>query len=138
MDTAATVSPATRTWSFARLKAAPCFAGFFAGCMGCHLLRTELSTGTVTAAALTGLAGSFLPLPERTDKNFVRAAIYSGAFAAMGATTATDTPAGILVVSLAGSLIFLTVSPFFQGLGGKLGMIAFATTALVLLARTFA
>lgn len=111
----------------------PCFFGFFTGCMICHLLRSHAGADAVTGAALAGFAGTLIPLPKRTDKEGVRAAIYSGAFAGMCSSNVIGTPIQVPLVSLVGAVFYLALTPFFQGIGGKLGAIAFAGTATLLM-----
>lgn len=136
--TVAPLTPLRRAGYFFRMKALPCFFGFFAGCMACHLLRTTAGFDAVPAAAAAGFGGTFLPLPRRLDPAGVHAAIYSGAFAGMCSANIIAAPAQVLLVSLAGSVISLSVAPLFQGIGGKLGAVAFAATGIVLLAKLFA
>lgn len=137
MEQAAHLPFPRRAGYFFRMKALPCFFGFFAGCMACHILRTTAGCDAVVAAAAAGFAGTFLPIPRRLDRESVSAAIYSGAFAGMCSAHIIAAPAQVLLVSLAGSIIYLSVAPLFQGIGGKLGAIAFAATGLVLLAKMF-
>lgn len=110
---------------------------FGAGCLVCHLLRNRAGWGAVPASALTGFGGTFVPVPSFVDKPAFQAAIYSGSFAGMCSSEIVDRPEQILWVALLGGVVWLVLTPMFPGIGGKLGAIAFATTALILLAKLF-
>lgn len=138
MNPSSTLTPAYRIRHFWWYRFMPAFFGFYAGCMSCHLLRTLVGTDAVTGAALAGFAGTFIPLPKRTDKVGIRAAIYSGAFVGMCSANVIAAPLEVPVVSLVGAVFYIALTPFFQGLGGKLGAIAFATTATILMLKTLA
>jgi hypothetical protein len=114
----------------------PCLLAFFIGCMSCHLLRFHAGLGTVISAALAGFAGTFIPLPSRSDKGEIRAVLYAGAFAGMASPNVIGTPIQVPVISLVGALFYIALTPYFQGIGGKLGACAFATTATFLIAKT--
>lgn len=133
MATAAQFSLRQRLRHFFWFLFLPCFFGFFTGCMTCHLLITRAGTDAVTAAALAGFAGTFIPLPKQADKDGLRAVIYTGAFAGMCSSNVIGTPMQVPLVSLVGAVIYLALTPFFQGIGGKLGTVAFAATALILM-----
>lgn len=138
MNNAAPVSGSPRRLrEFLLGRFLPCYLGFLLGTLVCHLLRAHTGADPVIAAALTGFAGTFLPTPRRTDKIELRAAIYAGAFAAMCAPEVIEHPGVIPMIAALGALIFIALGPFFNGLGGKLGVIAFLTTGTILIVRLF-
>jgi len=108
---------------------------FYGGFLCCHLLRSAAGFGPVAASSLTGLAGTLLPTFRIVDKPLFQAAVYSGSFAGMCSSEIVDRPWQIALVSLLGGLVWMVLTPVFPGVGGKLGAIAFATTALALLVR---
>ncbi|WP_347358588.1 hypothetical protein [Bdellovibrio sp.] len=55
---------------------------------------------------------------------------HTGAFVAMGSKTVDAGAAQILLVSLMGSTIYVVISPYFKGLGGRMGLIAFISSLL--------
>lgn len=87
------------------------------------------------AAAVTGFLGSFLPETKRIEGTHIHATIYIGAFVAMGAQVVNAGPLQIFIVSLIGTTIYFLVTPYFKGLGGRLGLIAFIASLLGLAMR---
>lgn len=106
------------------------FGTFLLGCYFCFYLQSQHHLSAVVAAALTGLIGSFIPDTKRIESTHVHATIYMGAFVAMGAKTVSAGPWQILLVSFIGSSIYFIARPYFKGLGGRLGLIAFISSLL--------
>lgn len=111
------------------------FSTFLLGCYFCFYLQSHFKLSVVIAAALTGLLGTLIPDTKRIDSVHVHANIYMGAFVAMGSKVVDAGPLQILLVSLIGSTLYFVISPFFKGLGGKLGLIAFISSLLGLAMR---
>ncbi len=105
-------------------------------CICCLTLRSELELGAVTAAALTGLLGSFLQLPGHIiDRDQLHAVVYTGAFVGMGTPAVLSGPADAVGISLLGAGIFLLFRPLGVGVGGKMGTIAFISSLIFIVFR---
>lgn len=111
------------------------FAAFYLGCLGCYLLQVQAHLSAVTASASVGLFATFLPLPARLDKKRIQAAVYAGTFAGMCSQEILSGHPHILIVSFIGALIFVLAKSHFNGIGGKLGAIAFISSVLLMLIR---
>ena len=106
------------------------FGFFLAGCLGCFYLQAQWQWTPVISAAFVGLIGTFIPEPKRIAQTHVHATIYSGAFVAMGSKGVDAGPWQIFAVSLVGSSLYFFLRPYFNGLGGRLGLIAFISSLL--------
>lgn len=82
--------------------------------------------GSVIAASLAGLLGSFLPRKE------TQAAVYTGAFAGMSSTYVISDFFELAIVALAGTLVLIVLERWFIGFGGKLGACAFLSVVSLL------
>ncbi|WP_413586929.1 hypothetical protein [Bdellovibrio sp. HCB274] len=98
--------------------------------MTCFFFQAQLEFSVVASAALTGLLGTFIPDTKRIESTHVHANIYMGAFVAMGSKITQQGFWQILLVSAIGSLIYLVMSQYFKGMGGRLGLIAFISSLL--------
>jgi len=104
------------------------FANFFfcsLGCAGCFFLQRSFGVPGVVASLAVGFTGSFLPPLKGYDQKQAVAGLYSGSFAGMCSLSLLASSADVVALSFLVSLYFFCVSPFFRGLGGKLGSIAF-------------
>jgi hypothetical protein len=106
------------------------FGTFLGGCLFCFYLQSRHGLSPVISAAFTGLLGTFIPDTKRIESTHVHSTIYMGAFVAMGSKIVTAGPWQILLVSFLGSTIYFFISPYFKGLGGRLGLIAFISSLL--------
>lgn len=106
------------------------FSAFLSGSFFCFFLQSQFQIRAVVAAALTGFLGTFIPDTKRIEKTHVHATIYMGAFIAMGSRVVEAGPWQILWVSVLGSTIYFLISPYFKGMGGRLGLIAFISSLL--------
>lgn len=106
------------------------FAFFYLACLACWLLQLHFDLSPVLAAALLGFCGSFHP---RTG---VKSIIYAGAFAGMCAPEHLAHEYAILFVSLVGASLYHFTKPHLSGFGGKLGTIAFISSAILILSRS--
>lgn len=111
------------------------FFSFFTGCWLCFFLHSETLLSPVMASCLVGLLGSFLPTKTSEIKKIAQSGIYSGSFAGMCSANILTSPIEILILSLIGGLLFLISRKMFEGIGGKLGTIAFVSVALMYLIR---
>jgi len=106
------------------------FAAFYLGCVSCYLLQTHFQLSAVLASAAVGFLAPSLPTtPE------IQAAVAIGAFAGMCSPRVMPGHLHVLIISLFGSAVYLLMRPYFKGVGGKLGFIAFVSSLLLLLAR---
>ncbi|TRO63325.1 hypothetical protein [Christiangramia sabulilitoris] len=105
--------------------------GSVAGAFITYLLNTELNTGAVLAAGVTGLFGSFLPFLNQRSQSFknLPAAIYCGAFAGMTAEFLAEGFAFIILAGTFSGLLLIFSKETLNGFGGKLGTIAFGGVA---------
>ena len=103
---------------------------FFIGCFFTYMLHKYLDASSVVASAAIGLAGTFLLL----DKE-LQASIYCGSFAGMCSVDILDSVLEIIILSGVGAILLVALGRFFNGFGGKLGMIAFVSVSLVYLIR---
>ena len=106
------------------------FGTFLSGCLFCFYLQSRFGLSPVISAAFTGLLGTFIPDTKRIESTHVHATIYMGAFVAMGSKIVTAGAWQIVLVSFLGSTIYFFISPYFKGLGGRLGLIAFISSLL--------
>ncbi len=112
------------------------FAAIYLGCFSCCLLRLHAHVPAVAASAAVGLAGTFLPFPERFDRKSIQAAIYAGSFVGMSAPELLSAHAYILLASAVGAIVYVLARPHFNGFGGRLGAIALVSSLALLLIRT--
>jgi hypothetical protein len=106
------------------------FLSFFIGCWLCLNLQSHLGWGPVISAALVGFLGSFFPENRKIHSAHIQANIYIGAFVGMGSKALSTNSVHIALIALLGSLLYFLLTPYFKGLGGKLGMIAFVSSLL--------
>ncbi len=99
-------------------------------CICCLSLKSGLDLGPVSAAAVTGLLGSFLQLPRLMERDQLHAVIYTGAFIGMGSSEVLRGPTDAAGISLIGAGVFLFLRPIGVGIGGKMGTIAFISSLL--------
>ncbi|MBN7799585.1 hypothetical protein J0A67_01865 [Algoriphagus aestuariicola] len=85
----------------------------------------QFGVETVLATALVGLFGALLQTAFKSNSNFrqVPSAIYCGAFISM--TNLTNDPGFILLASVFTCLLFFASKSILQGIGGRLGTMAF-------------
>lgn len=88
-------------------------------------LQVILGPPGFLASICVGLVGSFLPESRFFDSKKCVACIYAGSFAAMSAQSLIANFWDALIISLFLGVSFKLISPYFKGLGGKLGSIAF-------------
>ena len=111
------------------------FAAFYLGCLFCYLLQVDGHLSPVTSSALVGLIATFIPLPARLDKKSIYAAVYAGTFAGMCSQEILAGHPHILIISMIGAAIFVAAKSRFNGIGGKLGAMAFISSLIFMLIR---
>ncbi len=95
------------------------------GCLACYYLQIYFSLSNVLSSILVGLVASFIPKFDFFDSNKAIAAIYCGSFASMSGLNYFRDFWSIFTLGLIVGLNFTICSPYFRGIGGKLGTIAF-------------
>lgn len=97
-----------------------------------YYMSIDLKLGPVLATGISGLIGVYLPCVFRHEwLRAIPAPFYCGAFVGMCSPfIATGYPYLLLAGAFSG-VIYLLIIDHFNGVGGKLGSIAFAGVALV-------
>lgn len=99
--------------------------GIFLGSFSTFFLNHELGFGPVIAAGIIGLLGSFSNQISIKNSSLLPASIYCGAFVGMSAEL-TDYPFVFIgISSLFASIFYQLTNEKLNGIGGKLGSIAF-------------
>ncbi|NDV91098.1 hypothetical protein GTH32_07860 [Alteromonas sp. 345S023] len=100
----------------------------------CYVLHQFAALPVVLSAALVGFAASFWSIP-RAYGNHTQAAVYAGAFAGMCSSSFISTWQAFAIVCVLGALFYTLTRSMFEGIGGRLGAIAFAAVGSVVLVR---
>ncbi|UOF01537.1 hypothetical protein [Bdellovibrio reynosensis] len=106
------------------------FISLLGGCLTCFYFQSQWGFNPVTAAALTGLIGSFIPDTKKIESAHIHATVYIGAFIAMGSKVVMAGFPQILFVSILGTTIYFFISPYIKGFGGRMGFVAFISSIL--------
>jgi hypothetical protein len=114
------------------------FLAFYLGCAGCFFLRQGFSATPILAASLLGVLITFVPVPRHLDKKTFQIVFCTGTFAAMSSEKIMWTPWHLAAISLLGAGVYIIAKPYFIGIGGKMGMLAFLTTVVWLMMRLLA
>lgn len=104
------------------------FIVFIIGSLGTYFLNSLHKLSAVMDSSLLGLVfGLILPnvLPNGQS---LAVALFCGTFIGMSTTSKLSSKISVLIASIIGTIIFLYIAPYFAGLGGKLGLIAFGST----------
>lgn len=101
---------------------------FFSGCLACFLFQKTLNLHPVPAAALVGVLASFLRGPYH-------AVIYAGAFAGMCSPQLLTGIPEVVGLSIFGAGFFVLLRPYGNGLGGRLGSMAFFGGVVFMVAK---
>ncbi len=103
-----------------------------AGALICYYLNHYLSLGPVMAAGLVGTAASFIP-SINTRSTYLKqlpATFYCGAFIGMTSLNIASSIYFVLAASFFAGVLLLVSKSLFNGLGGKLGTIAFTAVTI--------
>lgn len=93
-----------------------------------HIIAEKFKTGVVVASGIVGLtAGLILPLIHETNGALYAALVFCASFAGMASRKVLKKAYLFLLAGGISGLIFFLSSPYFNGLGGKLGTIAFVS-----------
>lgn len=105
------------------------------GAVSCYLLNHHFGLGSVFSASLVGLAGALIPyLNKKSDYlPHLPAAIYCGSFVGMSHTKVAHDIYFILAASICTAVLLIISKSLLNGIGGKLGTLAFAGVAITYL-----
>jgi hypothetical protein len=104
------------------------FIIFILGGIASYLIKEQIQTGAVVSSALLGLIGGLI-LPSLFDNGSALAvALFCGTFVGMSTTSKLSTRISVLIATFIGAVVFSYTAPYFAGLGGKLGLIAFGAS----------
>lgn len=102
---------------------------FSVGAAGTYLLSAKLKLSVVFASALMGLLGAIvLPMIHGNPGVTLAVGLFCGTFIGMSSVERLYNLRSVLLASLLGAVIFSYTQPYFTGLGGKLGAIAFGSS----------
>jgi|TARA_Y100000780_G_scaffold231096_1_gene255160 Na+/citrate or Na+/malate symporter len=113
----------------------PVLPSFILGCLLCFWGHYYFSLSVVLSSCLVGFVGSFIQSKKNNLWNHCPAAIYSGSFAGMCSSELIQSEYEIILISLLGSVLYYLLIDLFNGIGGKLGTIAFISVALFYLLK---
>ena len=108
------------------------FVVFLTGAVTTFLLHTTLAVHPVLSSAGLGLGASFL-LPFFSQEEILLPAFYCGTFIGMSSLQIFSSHIILLTATCFGAIIFFFSKKYFNGLGGKLGTIAFISVLVVFL-----
>lgn len=104
------------------------FVVFIIGSLGSYLIHETYPIGAVVGSSLVGLTFGLI-LPNVFDNGVsLSVALFCGTFIGMSTASKLSTRISVIIASLIGAIIYLYTAPYFAGLGGKLGLIAFGST----------
>lgn len=107
--------------------------------LGALAVQLAIRTGGMTAVQAAPLVGGLAWLSARIgllDERVLPASLYCGAFAGMTSSHVLPDTRWVFVAGVMAGIIYSLARQFWVGIGGKLGTIAFAGTALtVIVAR---
>ncbi|WP_134091559.1 hypothetical protein [Olivibacter sp. XZL3] len=98
------------------------------GALCAYYLNNILHLGPVLAASIVGTSASFLPILNKRSHYLKQLppAFYCGAFIGMSSTSVASGMLFILAASVFTAMLMILSKSLFSGLGGKLGVLAFA------------
>jgi hypothetical protein len=105
------------------------------GAVCTYYCNHHLQLGAVLSAAIVGFSASFLPnlAPNRMLLKGAPAAVYCGAFIGMSDLKIAQSFSFVLTASFFTAVLLLVSKSILQGVGGKLGTLAFGGVALTYL-----
>ena len=104
------------------------FIVFIIGSLGTYFINSRYKISGVVASSLLGITFGLI-LPNIFDNGrSLAVALFCGTFIGMSTATKLTTRVSVLIASIIGTIIFLYTTPYFAGLGGKLGLIAFGAS----------
>ena len=109
--------------------------------LGALAVQLAIRTGGMTAVQAAPLVGGLAWLSGRLsllDQRVLPASLYCGAFAGMTSSHVLPSTWWVAVAGIMAGIIYSLAKHFWVGIGGKLGTIAFAGTALTVIAARLA
>lgn len=105
------------------------------GAVSCYFLIHRFGLSSVFSASLVGLAGALIPyLNKKSDYlSHLPPAIYCGSFVGMSNTRVAHDIYFILAASICTAVLLIISKSLLNGVGGKLGTLAFAGVAITYL-----
>lgn len=105
------------------------------GALFSYILNQKIGLGPVLAASLTGFIASFLPLINKKSSYLqqLQAAVYCGAFVGMSSARVANGFLFIIVASVFTTVLLIVSKSLLNGVGGKLGTLAFLGVAITYL-----
>jgi hypothetical protein len=102
------------------------------GAVSCYLLNNYYHLGPVMAAGLVGTTASFVPHLNKKSAYLKQlpATLYCGAFIGMSNVNIAPSIYFVLAASVFAGVLLITSKSLFNGLGGKLGTIAFTAVTI--------
>ena len=104
------------------------FIVFIVGSLGTYFINEQYKIGAVGASSLLGLTFGLVLPNVFNNGHSLAVALFCGTFIGMSTTTKLTTRVSVMIASLIGTIIYVYTAPYFAGLGGKLGLIAFGST----------
>ncbi|MHA7944544.1 hypothetical protein ACJOV8_015815 [Formosa sp. 3Alg 14/1] len=103
------------------------------GAIICYVLNIFGHLGVVLSTAITGTVASFLPaLNKKSDYlKKLPPAIYCGSFVGMSSLEIAPSIEFVVLAGMLSGIFLLLSKSIFQGIGGKLGMVAFGGVLMV-------
>ncbi len=102
------------------------------GALVCYFLNNIYHLGPVMAAGIVGTLASFIPLLNKksTYLKQLPATFYCGAFIGMTNIAIASSVYFVLAASFFAAVLLLVSKSLFNGLGGKLGTVAFTAVTI--------
>ncbi len=100
--------------------------------MTCYFLNNYYNLGPVIAAGIVGTLASFTPYLNK-NSNYLKQlppTLYCGAFIGMSNVEVASSVYFVLAASIFAGVLLLVSKSLFNGLGGKLGTIAFTAVTI--------
>lgn len=104
------------------------FIVFIIGSLGTYFINERYDIGVVVASSLLGISFGLIFPNVFSNGHSLAVALFCGTFIGMSTTSKLTTRISVVHASLIGTIIYLYTAPYFAGLGGKLGLIAFGST----------
>lgn len=104
------------------------FMVFIIGSLGTYIIKERYKLSLVVASSLLGLTFGLILPNAFSNGASLAVALFCGTFIGMSTTSKLSSRISVSIASLIGTIIYLYTSPYFAGLGGKLGLIAFGAS----------
>lgn len=104
------------------------------GALLTYVLAVDFDFGGVVAASAVGTLFSIVPTVSKSvHAPKVPVAVYCGAFVGMSSTEVAHSLPFVVISGIIAGIFLMLAKNLFLGLGGKLGMLAFASVAITYL-----